>query len=218
MNNKHGPLDQLKEWLSIKPSSSNKKNKKYPIILLLFICGISVMVLNNLFSHHQSKNNLTAAAMSDQSSKSQETISLNKNSSSKKKSINSYQEQYQEELKQILEQMSGVGSVKVLVNVASTESKVYEKNSTVQNQITTETDKNGGERKIDNISKDDKVVTVQDGEKQVPLVTETKKPKITGVLVVCQGGNDIAIQRAVKEAVSNALDVPSYRVSVMSKK
>ncbi|MCG4627797.1 hypothetical protein, partial [Anaerostipes hadrus] len=96
--------------------------------------------------------------------------------------------------------------------------KVYEKNATIRNETTTETDKNGGERKIDSISKDDKVVIVQNGDKEVPLVTETRKPEITGVLVVCSGGGDVSIQKSVKEAVASALDIASYRVSVMPKK
>jgi len=171
------------------------------------------------FSGHSSEKNEALTASSPvKTAGGKGTAAFGAGTSKKSKSISTYENQYEKELKSILEQIKGVGSVNVRVNVAASESKVYEKNATIRNETTTETDKNGGERKIDSISKDDKVVIVQNGDKEVPLVTETRKPEITGVLVVCSGGGDVSIQKSVKEAVASALDIASYRVSVMPKK
>ena len=38
-----------------------------------------------------------------------------------------YEERYEEELKDILDQVRGVSKVKVIVNLDATESKIYEK-------------------------------------------------------------------------------------------
>ncbi|WP_018660637.1 stage III sporulation protein AG [Heyndrickxia acidiproducens] len=221
MDHKQGPLDRLKEkWLSRAAAPDGpKKNKKLAYIMMIFVCGLGVMLISDLFTQTGKKDTaLPAAATETQSSGKKEVETFAKNTSKKSKSIIAYQDKYEKELKNILEQITGVGTVKVQVNVATSESKVYEKNTTIQNETTTENDKNGGERKIESISKDDKVVTVQDGEKEVPLITETKMPEVTGVLVVCDGGGSVSIQKDVKEAVSNALNVASYRVSVMPKK
>lgn len=55
------------------------------------------------------------------------------------------------------------------------------------------------------------------GDKEVPLVVETVKPSIKGVLVVAKGAEDIKIKSMIVEAVTRALDVPSHRVSVQPK-
>jgi len=218
MDRNQGPFNKLKEkWLPSGPPDESKKHKKLYLVTLLFVCGLGAMFINDLFGHSGQKNEAVTVSSSAKTA-GKETAAFGSGTSKKSKTILAYENQYEKELKSILEQIQGVGSVTVRVNVSTSESKVYEKNSTIQNETTTETDKNGGERKIESISKDDKVVTVQDGDKEVPLVTETKMPEITGVLVVCDGGGDISIQKSVKEAVSNALNVASYRVSVMPKK
>lgn len=59
---------------------------------------------------------------------------------------------------------------------------------------------------------------VQKGETDEPLVVETMKPKIRGVLVVAEGAENIEVKKWIIEAVTRVLDVPSYRVAVMPKK
>jgi stage III sporulation protein AG len=61
-------------------------------------------------------------------------------------------------------------------------------------------------------------VIIQEGEKEVPIVLETKKPEIRGVLIVAKGADNIQIEKWIKESVTRLLDVPSHRVSVMPKK
>ncbi|UYM82556.1 stage III sporulation protein AG [Heyndrickxia coagulans] len=216
MDRNQGPFKKLKEkWL---PSGPPDKKKKLVLLTVLLISGLGMMFINDLFGHSSEKNEALTASSPVKTAGGKGTAAFGAGTSKKSKSISTYENQYEKELKSILEQIKGVGSVNVRVNVAASESKVYEKNATIRNETTAETDKNGGERKIDSISKDDKVVIVQNGDKEVPLVTETRKPEITGVLVVCSGGGDVSIQKSVKEAVASALDIASYRVSVMPKK
>ena len=59
---------------------------------------------------------------------------------------------------------------------------------------------------------------IQNGEKEVPIVVETKKPAIRGVLVVAKGADNIQVKKWIVEAVTRSLDVPSHRVSVLPKK
>ena len=55
-------------------------------------------------------------------------------------------------------------------------------------------------------------------KKRVPVVIETKKPAIRGVLVVAKGADNIQVKKWIIEAVTRSLDVPSHRVAVMPKK
>jgi stage III sporulation protein AG len=52
----------------------------------------------------------------------------------------------------------------------------------------------------------------------VPVVVETKKPDIRGVLVVAKGAENIQVKKWIVEAVTRVLGVSSHRVSVVPKK
>ena len=108
--------------------------------------------------------------------------------------------------------------VTVVVNLEATEEKVYEKNNVTQKQITDETDREGGKRTVEDSSKDEQIVIIRDGEKEVPIVQQTKKPSVRGVLVVAQGADNITVKKWIVEAVTKVLDIPSHRVAVMPKK
>ena len=75
-----------------------------------------------------------------------------------------------------------------------------------------------GERKVEDFSTDEKVVIIREGDKEVPLVQQTKKPTIRGVLIVAKGADNISIKKEIVEAVTRVLDVPSHRVAVSAKK
>lgn len=132
-------------------------------------------------------------------------------------SMRGYEDRYENQLKEALDQIVGVSDVYVVVNVEATESKVYEKNESTKIQSTDEEDKEGGKRSIEDKSREEEIVIVNNGEKEVPIVKEIKKPKVTGVLVVAKGADNIQIKKWIIEAVTRALDVPSHRVSVLPK-
>ncbi|MCG2963631.1 hypothetical protein KZ308_28245, partial [Escherichia coli] len=83
------------------------------------------------------------------------------------------------------------GKVEVIVNLDATEAKVYEKNTVTQKQSTDETDREGGKRKVEDISTDEKLVIVRSGDQEKPVVVKTEKPKIRGILVVAKGADNI---------------------------
>ena len=121
-------------------------------------------------------------------------------------------------MKESLETIAGVEEVKVVIYVDSSEKKVYERNKTTQKQVTEETDQEGGKRTVEDTSVDEQLVLVKKGDKEGPIVSETHKPSVRGVLVVAKGAENIQIKKWIIEAVTRSLDVPSHRVSVMPKK
>ena len=218
MSENKGPFDWIKEKLFSpqEHKGSGKKNNRLQYFLILLLFGIAIMLISNIWNKNQNDN---STPVFNQPSNQKDVATFGSSSSKKQaQSMKDYEEQYESELKEALEQIDGVGKVKVVVNVGSTESKVYEKNTTTQNQTTTETDRNGGERKVEDLSQDEKLVIIRNGENETPIVTETKKPNIVGVLVVAEGAKNITIQRWVKEAVARTFDVPDYKVTVLPKK
>lgn len=99
------------------------------------------------------------------------------------------------------------GEPTVMVTLKNGMEYVYaneEKSNTDEN----ETDN----RKKDSVEK--KIVVLDSNGNQVPLTVTEYMPEIKGLVIVCNGGNDNAVQSLIKETVSVALGVESQRVCV----
>ncbi len=121
-------------------------------------------------------------------------------------------------LKDILEKIVGVGSVDVLVTVDSTEETVVVRDDKESQQITDESDKNGGKRHITSITKDGQVVLYDTSNDQSPIIQKRIKPMIRGVLIVAKGAENQTVRRLIMDAVEKGINVPVNRISVVPKK
>ncbi|HWJ76843.1 MAG TPA: stage III sporulation protein AG [Niallia sp.] len=209
-----GPISFLKNLLKNEGKDGKQGKLSYIIIVVLF--GAAIMLISNMFL---SKDDQTqeVAAYSDSLSSDAAEETFGQKSSEHKESIVDYEEAYKQEIKEAVNSIAGVKDAIVYVNIEGTEKKVYEKNTSKTTQKTEEEDTQGGNRKVEETTNEENVVLVPNGDKEVPLVVETVKPKIVGVLVVAKGAEDIKVKSMIVEAVTRALDVPSHRVSVQPK-
>ncbi|WP_064091579.1 stage III sporulation protein AG [Rossellomorea aquimaris] len=216
MNFNKGPFNLLKEWFSKENANSppkDKKGKKYQYFLVVLLLGVAFMLISDLWSKDASIE--TTKPYEENIEK--DVPAFGSNQKETNGSMRSYEDQYENQLKEALDQIVGVSDVLVVVNVEATEANVYAKDESTQTQNTNEEDKEGGKRSIEERSSEGKTVIINNGDKEVPIVIETKKPKVSGVLVVAKGADNIQVKSWIKEAVTRVLDVPSHRVSVMPK-
>src|SRR5699024_4995138 len=119
-------------------------------LLILFVLGIVCMIGSNVFSKSSSTKKLSTSSSSEETShNNQESTQI---FGSTKKNISKpedYKDRYEDELTNILENMSGVKKVQVVLTLASSEKKIYEKNKTIHTQKTEEKDKQGGKRNVE---------------------------------------------------------------------
>ncbi|RSD27396.1 stage III sporulation protein AG [Mesobacillus subterraneus] len=215
MENEKGPLSWLKKQLSSKDGPPEKKTGKYQYLMIVVLFGAAIMLVGNILGEQGSD---TAVPAMKEAEAVEDAEVFGQKKSAGNDVISDYEEAYEAQLKEILERINGVGEVTVFVNVDATDRKVLEKNTSIQSQTTDETDREGGKRKVEDASKDEQLVIIRNGEKEVPIVLETKKPEIRGVLVVAKGAENIQVKKWIIEAVTRALDVPNHRVAVMPKK
>lgn len=217
MKDDRGPFSWLKRQ-DAKGEHGEKKKGKYPFLILLLLFGTAIMLLSNvLIPNDAVPEDVPALKQQRETEEEAAEVFANKKSSGNSE-IEAYEQAYENQLKEALDTIVGVSDVTVVVNVDATEKRVLEKNGKTQNQVTEETDREGGKRKVEDHSTDEQLVIIQDGEKEVPIVVETKKPAIRGVLVVAKGADNIQVKKWIIEAVTRVLDVPSHRVSVLPKK
>jgi stage III sporulation protein AG len=215
MNNNKGPFSWLKKWLS-KDDTSEKKPGKYQYMILVLCIGAAFMLAGNiLFKKQTAAGDIPAGKTTQTVAQDVPAFGLKKSTGNK--AISDYEREYENQLKDALDDMLGVSDTKVVVNIDSTEEKVLQQNKVSKNQTTDETDTNGGKRKVQDSSVDEQLVIIRNGDKEVPIVVETKKPEIRGVLVVARGADNMQVKRWIVEAVTRALGVPSHRVAVMPK-
>lgn len=216
MDNNQGPLTWLKKLLKL-DEKGEKKPGKYQYMILVLCIGAAFMFVGNIvFKNDTNPASVPAATSGKAESEDVAAFGLNKGSGNK--AIAEYEEKYENQLRKALQEMLGVNDVTVVVNIDSTDKKVLEKNRVTKSQTTDEVDRDGGQRKVVDSSTDEQLVIIREGEKEVPIVVETKKPEIRGVLVVAKGADNIEVKKWIREAVTRVLGVPSHRVAVMPKK
>ena len=169
-------IGDLKDKLQ---KSLRQKNVKNLILILLvtIMCYLSLSYFTNV-------NNISNSEDLNKSNVS--TYSLEG-----VESISAYEEKQQQDLKNLLEKMDGVGSVEVKINYESSEVKVPAIDSNTQKNTTEEADTDGGVRNNTEVSSDDSIVMTNGNE---PLVLQTNKPNITGIIIVAEGGTDSKIK------------------------
>lgn len=202
----------IEKWISLlKKDANGDKRPKWKYIVMIAILGILLMLISNLFPSEKEPDTIMPPETEGQDEgQVMEELSLTKN-------VGEVETSYEETLQKMLNQISGVTEAEVMVNVDSTNVHVYEKDLTTGAQVTDETDRNGGERNVEDETKETKLVYVRKGEQEVPVLVQTKKPEVRGVFVTAKGVEDPSVKKWVIEAVSRVLDVPSYRISVMPK-
>jgi stage III sporulation protein AG len=212
-----GPLKSLQQ-LFMKESEGTaapgKKPGKLHYFLIVLLFGVAFMIISDMWGNADQDASMV---MKTENETGQDEVPAFGNKDSKDSIMKDYEDRYENQLKEALEQIAGVSDPTIVVNVESTERKVYEKNNSSQTQVTKETDREGGNRSIEDQSSDEQLVIIRKGEEEVPIILETKKPKISGVLVVAKGADNIQVKKWIIESVTRVLDVPSHRVAVMPK-
>ena len=170
--------------------------KKRNIITALGIVGIVLIFASN-FIH-------TESAPPDETTP-QESEPL---------TVESYRKQLEEELSQIVAAIDGAGEVKILITMDSTIEDVY----ILEKNVSEKTANNGGDENFDSESeyKEENeyvIIKSKDGSEQIVLQKQVM-PKIRGVLVVCDGGDNAVIREKITKAVSSVLNISSGKVYV----
>src|SRR5699024_721001 len=158
----------------------------------------------------------------EQSQKSQEPKSMEEEENltevSLKENVDELETEYEADLEAMLNQINGVKKAEVMVNVDATNEQVYAKDLIRTTHTTDKTDKNGGERKVEDESEETELIYGRSGGEEVAVVVQTKKPDVWGVFVIGEGAEKPEVKKWINESVSRVLDVPSHRISVMPKR
>lgn len=189
-------IERIKEYL-------NKLDNKELIrnLFILLIIGIILIILADVFI--QGNNDDISNSYSENEYK---------NSLMEEKD---YALILEEKLEDILSQLKGVGSVKVMITLEDTVEKVPAFNTTTNNETTNEIDSQGGTREI--VREDMTIQVVTNTEGSVIVLKEIK-PTVKGVIVIAEGAEDLEVKEKLYEAVKTVLGIPGNKVEIYASK
>lgn len=125
-----------------------------------------------------------------------------------------YSRVLEQRLTEIISEIDGVDNVRIMITMDSTVEDIYAIEKSIDDQIKTDSD-NGKSTSDNHYKEEDVYVAIKnrDGSESLVLLKQIM-PKIRGVLVVCDGGDNTVVQEKVTKAVSSVLNISSGKVYV----
>lgn len=116
-------------------------------------------------------------------------------------SYSEYISALEDETADIISSIDGVGKCKVMLTLKDTNESVYAKN----------TDESSSDSSY---SKSYEYVLYDGEDGDTPIVIKQYFPRIQGVVVVCEGGDNTLVREKIIESVSSLFNVSSNKISV----
>lgn len=126
-----------------------------------------------------------------------------------------YAEYLEEKLEEILKEMRGVGRVEVMITLETSEELVVEKDEPMTRNNTSENDASGGSRTIYQLDSGQETVYEKRDGNEIPYVTKTILPKISGILVVAEGAGTGTVTNSISRIAQTLFDVEAHKVQVV---
>ena len=117
----------------------------------------------------------------------------------------------EERLTAMVERIDGVGRCRVMVTLENGVKYVY-----ASEEKTGRDHKLQGDTESQTDDSETTVILVQTDDGYEGLLVTELQPTVKGVVVVCEGGGDAAVQMRVKEALTAVLNVTERRVCVVA--
>lgn len=182
--------------------SNRDKNIVFKLIFGLII-GIALILIGrsnkkyDLDKHKDKNKNINAC----------DEININNNN-------NKYEHDLEMRLENLLSQVSGVGNIKVMISTCDTKEIVVAQDINSSEIINRETDKFGLIKENHDQKKDIKKIII-DGR---PLVLKEIMPKIQGIIIIAQGGDNIFIKNQLIKAAETILNLEAHKIQVLKMK
>lgn len=166
----------------------------YNIFIFLGLIGIFLISADNIFVKKEPVENIKNAASDEL-----------------------YRKELEVQLTEILSQVNGAGDVQIMITLESGEENIYVRQEKTTDDIQT-VSADVSLHTTERSTYENEIVLVNDGSYRTALVEKTMRPAVQGVVVVCQGADNIQVVSNITNAVCVVLNVPSNRVCVIKMK
>jgi len=199
-------MDNLKKLID--NLKAGDKSKSLTNLVILILAGILLVVLSNSFKSTSAQTNKLKISEEGKSVTANSVESLTRE----------YEQAKKVELKNLLENTSGVGRVEVAVYCECGEELVPAENVNTSTSVTNEKAQEGGERVINQQSSGSTVVMTNQGGENSALILKKFNPRVTGVCIVAEGAEEKVTELRIKLAVMKFWKLTDEQITVLPMK
>ncbi len=144
--------------------------------------------------------------------------STNNNTKTQLFSSKQYTDDLENQLATLVSGIEGAGKTNVMVTLENSGETIYAVQENKNTDITQDVQANSVTQKQQSDQTEQQYIIIDDsnGGQKALLQTQTE-PKLKGVVVVCEGGDDPVVVQRIIESITVALDIPSNQVCVTKK-
>lgn len=126
-----------------------------------------------------------------------------------------YRRKMEEELTAFLKTIDGVGEVKVMITLQTSQELVALREEKAQQKKTKEVDSSGGTRFTEDTLMEDTVIYDTASQEKSPYVVKTVYPRVEGVVVAATGVGSGRVRTDITEAVQALFGLQAHKVKVL---
>lgn len=192
--------EKIKQLTSKTDEGKNKKKIENLVFLLIIL--IVVLVAIN-FIWNDKKENV-------------KTTDNNKKLAIQEETKKDSDSDLKEQLEDILQNINGVGKVKVLITYSQTSQVLPLYNEDTSKKDTEEKDKTGGTRIVTETDTKKDVIFQETNGTKMPITQSVISPKVEGAIVTAQGANNMAVKTDIIQAVEAVTGLSSHKIQVFT--
>ena len=126
-----------------------------------------------------------------------------------------YSKKKENEVAELLEQAEGIGKVKVMITLASSEERVPMQDGQSKEENIKESDKEGGSRDTSRYEMQKENILVQGQKGEEPYVVQIYAPSVEGVAVVAEGAGNSTKKKEIIETIQALFHIEAHKIKVM---
>lgn len=126
-----------------------------------------------------------------------------------------YTERKEREVEELLEKVDGIGKVKVMLTLSSSEERVPMQNGQTKEEETKETDREGAARNTNRYESQRENVLIQKEGEETPYVVRIYAPVVEGVAVVAKGVDSAEKKKEIVETIQALFRIEAHKIRVM---
>lgn len=200
-------LEKFKEKLQKKEEGNNKKTIENLVIFAIILI-VTIVAINYIWSGDSDKK--------EENNEITKKLATEEPNTENKKSNEG--ENTEERLENILSNIKGVGTAKVLLTYSQTSQimPMYDEDST--ESTTEEKDSGGGTRIINESSTKKDIIYEENNGVKTPITQSVVNPKIEGAIITAQGAGDANVKANIIQAVEAVTGLATYKIQVFEMK
>ena len=187
-------MNKIKKFFNMRDKNTSFK------LIFAFVLGLFLLITSSM----PNKNKEQKEHLEKQQKNIYQSTDLTDNYS--------YEKNLESRLENLLSNVDGVGNVKVMITLS------YGKEIVIADDInsslisTKEIDKSGTTRETQDKKTESKKIII-DGKD--PLILKEIQPKVEGVIIIAEGGDDIYIKQELIKSAQTILNVDAHKIQVL---